>query len=74
MTNKKYRVVFRQRAGMVGVDTELSQHSSRPSAFKALHKYAKEYNESNLFVVDIESGLDQLEIKRKDSKGRWRTI
>ena len=71
MKEKKYSVIHTTYAGMIGIDVELSKHSSRAAAFRALHKYEKEYGKG-LSVID-ENGNHLFEVKTKRN-GRWVTI
>ena len=72
---KRFSVMYRTQAGLIGIGWELSKHSTTKAAFRQLHHYANNgYDEEDLYVYDNEADHSVLEVKTKNSKGRWVTI
>lgn len=75
---KKYQVVQRHYAGMIGVEFVVSSHSTTKAAWRAYHKYVNEAKRNRLYDVKYyvrdENDNDLIETKRKMPNGRWVTL
>lgn len=73
---KKYVVVRFYYCGLIGIQTEMSRHSTTKAAWRAYHKYVNQFGEdedTHYYVVNSE-GRKLIEVKRRNDKGRWETL
>ena len=75
---KKYKVVQRRYAGMIGVEFVVSSHSTTKAAWRAYHKYVNEAKKNHIYDVDY-FVLDEydkclFECRTRNANGRWVTL
>ncbi|MBE6121163.1 MAG: hypothetical protein E7190_00435 [Erysipelotrichaceae bacterium] len=72
----KYSVMLAYDAGFIRVGCEMSHHNSKAAAFRSLHHFENIYPKDghDFYVEDNDTGRLVLEIKQRNSKGKWVVI